>query len=125
MARQKVRDWRRGLAFRPMRDGQNQAPAAPTVERNTSKTDMAILKPCPGCPIMADGGNSISLNLRRASGCGATTSMRSAISSPLVSAGAKKAESPFAPGASPVRAKTTYTSAMPPFEIQVFSPVMT
>ena len=42
-----------------------------------------------------------------------------------MSAGTKKQDRPLAPGASPVRAKTVYMSAMPPFDIHVFSPFKT
>ncbi|MNS29032.1 hypothetical protein D3C72_610250 [compost metagenome] len=42
-----------------------------------------------------------------ASGCGAISSMRSLTSKPGVSASTTKALMPRAPGASPVRAKTT------------------
>ena len=68
---------------------------------------MAILKPSPGLPISAEAGTRTSSNASRASGCGAITSSRSATLKPGVSAGTTKAEIPLAPGASPVRAKTT------------------
>ena len=82
--------------------------AAATVERNTSSTDIAMLEALAAArrsaPIAAPGSRS---NRSRASGCGAITSSRSAISSPGVSRGHDEGrEAACAPGASPVRAKT-------------------
>ena len=57
-------------------------------------------------PIMFAAGTRTSLNRNRASGCGAITCNRSATSNPGMSGVTRKAESPRAPGASPVRAKT-------------------
>ena len=80
--------------------------AAATVERNTSSTDMAILKPAPR---RADQGafrdatvaeTETSQRMRR--DCFQTLNNLQ----PGVSAGTTKADSPLAPGASPVRAKT-------------------
>src|SRR3546814_7826390 len=59
-----------------------------------------------------------------ASGCGAMTSIRSVTEKPSVAVGKTKADRPLAPGASPLRAKSVRTSAIAPFEIQVFSPLM-
>ena len=50
--------------------------AAPTVDRNTSSTDMAILNPSPGLPISASSGSSTPSSRRCASGCGAITSIQ-------------------------------------------------
>jgi hypothetical protein len=51
-------------------------------------------------------GDPAAAKRRRASGCGAMTSMRSAISKPGVPASTTKADRPRVPGASPVRANT-------------------
>ena len=93
--------------------------------RNTSSVRIAILKPSPDAPRRRSAGTRQPLKRSRASGCGAITSMRSAISKPGVSASTTNALMPRAPGASSVRAKTTYWCAMPPLEIQVFSPSST
>ena len=68
---------------------------------------MAILKPWPGAPSNCARGTRQSSKRRVASGCGAISSMRSAISRPGVLASTIKADRPFAAGASPVRANTT------------------
>src|SRR3546814_10940586 len=59
-----------------------------------------------------------------ASGCGAMTSIRSVTEKPSVAVGKTKADRPLAPGASPLRAKSVRTSAIAPFAIQVFSPLL-
>ena len=71
---------------------------------------------------MAVAGSRQSVNLNVASGCGAITCNRSVMSNPGSPAGTMNADNPRAPGASPVQANSVYTSAMPPFEIHVFSP---
>ena len=81
--------------------------AAATEVRNTSSVRIAILKPSPAAPMRWAAGMWQPVKRSRASGCGAITSMRSAISKPGVSASTMKALMPRAPGASPVRAKTT------------------
>ena len=91
--------------------------AAATEVRNTSSVRMAILKPSPATPMRCAAGMRHCVKRRRASGCGAITSMRSAISKPGVPASTMKALMPrvsrrgtpwpAVPGASPVRAKTT------------------
>ena len=53
------------------------------------------------------------------------TCNRSVISKPGAPAGTMNADKPRAPGASPVRANSVYTSAMPPLDIHVFSPFNT
>ena len=68
---------------------------------------MAMRKPAPASPISAEAGTRTPSKESRASGCGAITSIRSATASPALSAGTRNADSPFAPGASPVRAKVT------------------
>ena len=68
---------------------------------------MATLKPSPGAPSRCVTGTRTPSKRKVASGCGAITSMRSAMLSPGVSASTTKAERPFAPGASPLRANTT------------------
>jgi hypothetical protein len=80
--------------------------AAATEVRNTSSVRIATLKPSPArrCAATAARG---SCEAQRASGCGAITSMRSAISKPGVPASTMKAEMPRGPGASPVRQNTT------------------
>jgi hypothetical protein len=81
--------------------------AAATEVRNTSSVRIAILKPWPPSPMRCVSGMRHSWNSRRASGCGAITSMRSAMSNPGVPSSTMKAEMPRAPSASPLRAKTT------------------
>ena len=54
-----------------------------------------------------------------------TVSSRSATSRPGVSAGTMNADSPLAPGPSPVRAKTVYMSAIPPLKSRFSHPIRT
>ena len=72
-----------------------------------SSVAIATLNPSPGLPSRFATGTRTPSKRSRASGCGAITSMRSATVSPGVSASTTKADSPLAPGASPVRANTT------------------
>ncbi len=81
--------------------------AAATEVRNTSSVRIATLKPSPAAPTRWAAGMRQPVKRSRASGCGAITSMRSAISKPGVPASTMNALMPRAPGASPVRAKTT------------------
>ena len=60
----------------------------------------------PGAPSICSAGTRTPSNASRASGCGATTGMRSATRRPDVPASTTNALRPRAPGASPVRAKT-------------------
>ncbi len=71
-----------------------------------SSVIMATLKPCPASPSLAALGTRQFSNRSVASGCGAITSIRSAMVRPGVSASTTNAEMPRAPGASLVRAKT-------------------
>ena len=68
--------------------------AAATEVRNTSSVRIATLKPSPSAPMRCASGTRQSAKRRRASGCGAITSMRSAISKPGVPASTMKAEMP-------------------------------
>ena len=68
---------------------------------------IATLKPSPGPPRRMASGTRTPSNRSFASGCGAITSMRSLTLRPGVSASTTNAESPLAPAASSVRAKTT------------------
>jgi hypothetical protein len=81
--------------------------AAATEVRNTSSVRIATLKPSPGAPMRCVSGTRQFWKRRRASGCGAITWIRSAISKPGVPASTMKAEMPRGPGASPVRQNTT------------------
>ena len=85
----------------------------PTVGRKTSSVAMAILKPSLGAPTVGDGPRV--LETEAGKGCGAIADPGA--TRPGASAGTRNADSPRAPGASPVRAKTTKWSAMPAFEI--------
>ncbi len=69
--------------------------------RKTSSTDNRQLEALPRAPISAPSDSCTPSSLRRASGCGAMTSIRSATASPGLSAGIRKAERPRVPGASP------------------------
>ena len=60
---------------------------------------MAILKPSPGAPIMAEAGTRTRSNFSRASGCGAMTSMRSATEKPGNFAGQQKSGKALGAGA--------------------------
>lgn len=82
-------------------------PAAPTEVRNRSSVPIAMRKPCPGSPSSASPRTRQSVSRSVPSGCGAITGMRSLASSPGVPAATMKADRPFAPGASPLRAKIT------------------
>ena len=79
--------------------------AAPTVTRNRLSVSMPMRNPWPGSPSSRSRGTRQFSNVSVASGCGAITSMRSAIFKPGVSASTMNAEMPLAPSASPVRAK--------------------
>ena len=81
--------------------------AAATEMRKTSRVRIAILNPSPPAPSRRDSGTRHPSKRSRASGCGAITAMRAAIDRPGVSASTTKALMPRAPGASPLRAKTT------------------
>ena len=59
---------------------------------------MAILKPSPGAPIMAEAGTVTRSNFSRASGCGAMTSMRSATERPGISRAAERPRGPWRRG---------------------------
>jgi pyruvate-formate lyase len=72
-----------------------------------SSVAIATLKPSPGPLSRFATGTRTASNESVASGCGAITSIRSVTEKPGASASTTKAESPLAPGASPVRAKTT------------------
>ncbi len=71
-----------------------------------SSVIIATLKPCPASPSRLPTGTRQLSKRSVASGCGAITSMRSAMVRPGVSASTTKAEMPRAPGASPVRTNT-------------------
>ena len=68
---------------------------------------IACAKPFPRSPSKASAGRRIASNRRVASGCGAITRMRSLSFNPLVEESTMKADRPFAPAASPVRASRT------------------
>ena len=80
--------------------------AAATEARKMSSVRMAILKPSAGAPRRRAAGMRQLSNRMVASGCGAITSIRSAMEKPGSSANTTKAEMPRVPGASPVRANT-------------------
>ena len=106
-----LREVARAIASSKARRAKPSAAAATEV-RKTSSVRIATLKPSPSAPMRCVAGMRQPLKRRRASGCGAMTSMRSAIEKPGVSASTMKAlmpRAPFAAGssASPVRAKTT------------------
>ncbi len=67
---------------------------------------MASLKPSPSAPSRFAAGTLHAEKRSVAIGCGATISMRSSMESPGASASTTKAEMPFVPASSPVRAKT-------------------
>ena len=71
-----------------------------------SSVRIASLKPSPAVPSRWCLGTRQPSNFKRASGCGAMTSMRSAMLKPGVPACTTKADRPRVPGCSPVRAKT-------------------
>jgi len=71
--------------------------AAATEVRNTSSVRIATLKPSPGSPMRWVNGIRQLTKRSRASGCGAITSMRSAISKPGVPVSTTNAEMPRAP----------------------------
>ena len=86
--------------------------AAATDVRKTSSVRIAILKPSPSSPIRCAAGTRQPAKRSRASGCGAMTSIRSAIEKPGASRSTTNAVMPRAPfdcgsPGSPVRAKTT------------------
>ena len=87
--------------------------AAATEVRNTSSVRIASLKPAPASARHCDAGMRQPSNARRASGCGAIVSRRSAMRRPGVSASTTKAAMDFVPrvsGAAPGstwRANTT------------------
>ena len=82
--------------------------AAPTLGRKMSSVAIATLNPSPGAPSRCVVRHHAVLEPQDgASGCGAIVSMRAATRRPGVFASTKNADSPRAPGASPLRANTT------------------
>jgi hypothetical protein len=103
--------------------------AAPTVERNTSSVPSATRIPFPGSPTRRVASTRQPSKRIVPNGCGASVSMRAGIETPGSSGVTTSATYPSrrsgSRGRPARRQKTTYWSAIPAFEIHVFSPSIT